>query len=355
VIRTAIVGVGNCACSLAQAIEADSAEALKSGVSNFSIGKYRVRDIRIVSAFDVDKRKIGIPFNLAIFKFPNVTSLYFEPRELDVLVSVGPLLDGISKHMESTVDIDPQSRTASFQDVVDVLRESKADVVVCYLPVGSDSAAELYAYAAAEAGCAFVNCMPSLIANSPLIVNRFESYGLPLLGDDIKSQVGSTSLHRALLSILTKKGVTVTSSYQLNIGGNSDFKNMRQPERSITKKNSKEAALKSLSGEHNASFGVGPSDYVPHLRDNKVGYINIEGIGLLGMPFSIDLKLTVEDSPNSAGVVINAIRAAMVAKERGIAGIVTDACPSLFKLPPISMEEEEAIEVFNRFSCEETL
>lgn len=350
-IKLAIVGVGNCACSLVQAITAERCGDLGTGLANNAIGDYAVGDIEVVAAFDVNRHKVNQYISDAIFATPNCTTRYFDVPHSDVKVSPGALLDGVAEHLRELVQPAVETIATTLDSVVEVLKKSGAEVVISYLPVGSAQASDFYAEAALRAGCAFINCMPSLIATSETWSKRFEAAGLPLLGDDIKSQIGSTSVHRALITLLEQKGVTITSSYQLNIGGNTDFLNMRAPERGATKKRTKEAALNHLFSKTAAPpIGVGPSDYVPQLKDHKVGFINIEGIGLLGMPFSIEMRLKVEDSPNSAGVAVDAIRAAKTALDRGMSGIINDVCPVLFKNPPTQLSDEDAFMSFYLFA-----
>jgi myo-inositol-1-phosphate synthase len=348
-IRIAIVGIGNCSSSLVQAVSMSRNVPLDSGVAFEKIGGYSVSDIYFSAAFDVDNRKIGKDLSQAILSAPNCTTNYVDVPFIGVDVSCGALLDGVSPSLEELVEISSHSKTITQEEVVEILKNSNTDVVISYLPVGSEKAAEFYAEAALKAGCGFINCMPAKIATDEKFQRLFEEKGLPLLGDDIKSQIGSTAIHRSLITLLQNKGVKIQRTYQLNIGGNTDFKNMRDPDRSKGKKFTKETSLKHLFNE-NTELGVGPSDYVPFLHDHKVGYIFIEGTGLLGMPFSIEMKLKVEDSPNSAGVAINAIRAAKTAMDRGQKGIVTDACPYLFKNPPVAMEEEQTFAKFHAFA-----
>lgn len=348
-IKTAIIGVGNCSCSLVQAVFAAKGNKLGLGVAFNTIGGYHTRDIEFTAAFDIDPRKVGKKLSEAIFSEPNCTTKYFDIPEIDVEVSLGKLLDGVSDAMKDIVEIDSRSSMVVQQDVVSKLKDTKTEVVISYLPVGSEEAAEFYAEAAAKAGCAFINCMPASIATSTKFAEMFKRNNLPVLGDDIKSQVGSTAIHRSLISVLQSKGVQIDRTYQLNIGGNTDFKNMRDPNRSKGKKYTKEISLKHLFNNE-TELGVGPSDYVPFLKDHKVGYIYIEGQGLLGMPFTVEMKLKVEDSPNSAGVAINAIRAAKTALDRNIAGVVNNVCPYLFKNPPIATNEKETFEDFTLFA-----
>ena len=347
-IRVAVVGVGNCCSSLVQVVEAAKVKDLGSGVAFEKIGGYAVEDIEFSAAFDVDKRKVGKDLSEAIYTEPNCTTKYFEVPRLSIEVKPGKILDGVSPHMVDSIEVIEDQAESTFDKVCEILKTTKTDLVISYLPVGSDQAAEFYAEAALTAGCGFINCMPSNIANSSNFKEKFARNKLPLLGDDIKSQIGSTAIHRSLINLLQSKGAKINTTYQLNVGGNTDFKNMRDPIRSKGKKFTKEVSLKHLFNNE-IGLGVGPSDYIPHLKDYKVGYINIEGVSLLGMPFSVEMKLKVEDSPNSAGVAINAIRATKTAFDRGVYGVVNEVCPYLFKNPPVQADEKATFELFNKF------
>ena len=341
-IRLAIVGVGNCASSLVQAVTAAKEAGQSNGISFPEIGQYSITDVEFVAAFDVDSRKVGRDLSEAIATEPNCTTSYFPVPFTGVDVVPGPLLDGVAEHMNDVVLIDERARTASVDDVIRVLRDRLVDVMVLYLPVGAHYAADIYAKAAIVGRCALVNCTPAPIAASAEWSTRFSESSLVVLGDDIKSQIGSTAVHQVLLALLARKGIEVRQTYQLNIGGNTDFRNMREPSRGAKKRLTKVTALSHLVKEPLDKLGVGPSDFVPHLRDQKEAFINIEGVGMLGMPVSIDVRLKVEDSPNSAGVVINAIRLAALARNRGESGVVNEVCSALFKHPPIPVTDEEA-------------
>jgi myo-inositol-1-phosphate synthase len=331
-IRIAIIGLGNCASSLVQSIEAARQGKLNAGLSHPRLGGYFVQDIQVVAAFDVDERKVNRDIAEAALGAGNTTTVYFDVPNLGIPVTCGPLLDGISPHMREFIPVTDASERCTQKDVVDAIKLSAADIVVNYLPVGSQKASEMYAMAALEAGCAFVNCTPAIISNNPYFAQRFADASLPLLGDDIKSQIGSTAIHQVLISLLSDRGLKLTKTYQLNVGGNTDFRNMREPSRGRHKKKTKESSLTSIMTKP-AEISVGPSDFVPLLNDNKVGYIHLEGEGILGMPFSMDLQLRVEDSPNSAGVSLNAVRAAKIALDRGDCGVIEAVCPAFFKAP----------------------
>lgn len=353
-INIAIIGVGNCASSLVQCIDADRRRELESGVPFPEIGGFRISDIEVVAAFDVDKRKIGLPLSDSIFAEPNCTSKRVEVKEFaDVIVAPGALLDGVCEQMRHMVEIDVACTDVRIEEVASELRSSGCELVVSYLPVGSQQASDFYAEAALSAGCGFINCTPAVIANSPDVASKFQEKGLVLLGDDIKSQFGSTALHRALINLLQKKGMRIVDTYQLNIGGNTDFQNMRCDGRAEQKKHTKEGSIRALVG-NDVGLSVGPSDFVPSLSDHKVGYFYIGGEGILGMPFSLDMKIRLEDSPNSAGVVVNAVRAAKVASERGLSGIIESICPYFFKNPPTAMLEDECLDCLDKFLNGET-
>lgn len=348
-IRVAIIGIGNCCSSLIQAVEAAKVGMLgDSGICFEKIGTYSVADIEFSAAFDVDANKVGKDLFQAIYLSPNCTTRYFTPSLLSINVQPGKVLDGISEHMRDLIEVIEISEEQDLEQVSGILKSTNTDIVISYLPVGSDMAAEFYATAALKAGCGFINCMPSNIANSSKFSEDFRQHKLPLLGDDIKSQIGSTAIHRGLINLLQNKGAKIKTTYQLNVGGNTDFKNMRDPNRAKGKKFTKEISLSHLFNNE-VEMGVGPSDYVPHLRDYKIGYIHIEGTALLGMPFSIEVKLKVEDSPNSAGVAINAIRVAKFAADIGVYGVVEDVCSYLFKNPPIKFDESMTFDLFNKF------
>ncbi len=332
-IRIAIIGVGNCACSLLQAIEADKIGKLTTGIVSKKIANYEIKDIEVVAAFDVDSQKVGKVLSEAAFAHPNCTTKYFNITS-EVIVQAGPLLDGLSETLLKEILIDKRcSEEISIQELSSLLNKKQVDVVISYLPVGAQKASEYYAKVAAHAGCSFINCTPAIIANNPQFVDLFESKNLPLLGDDIKSQVGSTTFHQLLLKLLDQKGIKINNTYQLNIGGNNDFKNMKDLHRGMHKKKTKELALKGFANQE-FSAGVGPSDYIPHLQDFKEGFINISGQGLLGMPFNLEMHIRVEDSPNSAGVAVDAIREAKASLDRKEGGVILNVCPRFFKFPP---------------------
>jgi len=338
-INAAIVGVGNCASGLVQGVEYyKNVEAEVPGVMHAHFGDYHIRDIKFVAAFDVNSKKIGKDLSEAIFADPNSCFKFTDVPKLGVEVKPGPVSDGVAAHMHDVFHVDPEIRPA---DVTQSLREAGAEIVINYLPVGSAEATKLYAAAALEADCAFINCIPEFIASDPVWAKRFEDKGLPVAGDDIKSQLGATILHRVIAELFYHRGVEVESTYQLNVGGNTDFLNMTFEDRLVSKRISKTEAVKSLI-PYDVPTRIGPSDFIPHLGDQKVCYINLLGKGFGGCPLEFDAKLKVHDSPNSAGVVIDAIRATKIALDRGIKGPLTSISSYSFKHPPIQVSDHEA-------------
>jgi myo-inositol-1-phosphate synthase len=349
-LRVGIVGVGNCASSFVQGLthyrDAQDNEPVP-GLMNAEIGGYGVADIAIASAFDVNARKVGLDVSDAIFAPPNNTERFASPPRTGVPVRRGPTLDGIGRYLEGVV---PESDEPE-ADVTAVLRDSRTDVLVSWLPVGSQKATEFYAERALEAGCAFVNCIPVFIASDPAWRRRFEERGLPIVGDDIKSQVGATIVHRVLTNLFRERGVRLDRTYQLNFGGNTDFQNMLERERLESKKISKTRAVTSQLDVPLAAddVHVGPSDHVPWLTDRKWCYIRMEGTAFGGVPLNLELKLEVWDSPNSAGIVIDAVRCAKLAMDRGIAGALTGPSSWFMKSPPTQFTDAEAREATLRF------
>lgn len=342
-VRVGIVGVGNCASSFVQGLtyyrDAKSNEPVP-GLMNADVGGYHISDIEISSAFDVNANKVGRDVADAIWARPNNTHRFSEVEPTGVVVQRGPVLDGVGRYLEDDVPISD----APEADVADVLAQSRTDVVVSYLPVGSQKASEWYARQAIEAGCGFVNCIPVFIASDSAWRGRFEQAGLPIIGDDIKSQVGATILHRVLANLFRERGVRLDRTYQLNVGGNTDFKNMLERERLTSKKISKMQAVTSqfdvpLDADN---VHVGPSDHVPWLTDRKLAFIRLEGTTFGGVPLTAEVKLEVWDSPNSAGVVIDAVRCAKLAMDRGIGGALTGPSSYFMKSPPRQFTDEEA-------------
>ena len=342
-IRVALVGVGNSASALIQGVQyyKDAKEdAAVPGLMHVNFGGYHIRDIKFVAAFEVNKDKIGKDLSEAIFLKPNCCVKFSEVPYLNVEVKTGPILDGVAEHMKEVFNIYDE-KTHKIDDVVEVLKETKADVLVNYLPVGSRLATRFYAQAAIDAGCAFVNCMPEFIASNQDWSKKFESAGLPVAGDDIKSQVGATILHRNLVRLCLDRGVIVDETYQLNLGGDTDFLNMTVEERLKTKRISKTEAVTSLV-PYELPTRIGPSDYVQFLNNKKICYITLTGRKFGDRPISINVKLEVEDSPNSAGVVIDLIRAVKIALDRKIKGSLLSISSYAFKHPPIQIPDSIA-------------
>src|SRR6201995_1445220 len=343
-VRVAIIGVGNCASSLVQGVEfyknAQTTERIP-GLMHPVLGPYHVNDIQFTAAFDVNRTKVGLPLGEAIFAEPNNTQRFASPPATEAKVFRGPIYDGLGKYLSRSIELSPEETV----DVVDVLRRTQNDVVISYIPVGSEQATRWYAEQVLEAGCAFVNCIPVFIVSDKDWRKRFEAKGLPLIGDDIKSQVGATIVHRMLTNLFRERGVRLDRTYQLNFGGNTDFLNMLERERLESKKISKTEAVMSQLDEDGLlekNVHVGPSDFVPWLRDRKICYIRMEGTTFGGQPLNCELKLEVWDSPNSAGVVIDAVRCAKLALDRGIGGALTSASSYFMKAPPRQFTDEEA-------------
>ena len=342
-IRVALVGVGNSASALIQGTQyyKDAKEnATVSGLMHVNFGGYHIRDIRFVAAFEVNKDKIGKDLSDAIFTAPNCCVKFADVPHLGVKVSPAPILDGVAEHMRETFNVYDDGGYDK-ANVVKILKEAKAQVLVNYLPVGSHDAARFYAQAAMDAGCAFVNCMPEFIGSDAEWAKKFEKAGLPVLGDDIKSQVGATILHRNLVRLCLDRGAIIDETYQLNLGGDTDFQNMTVEERLKTKRISKTEAVTSLV-PYKLPTRIGPSDYVPFLKNKKICYISLKARKFGDRPINISVKLEVEDSPNSAGVVIDLIRAAKIALDRKTAGALLSMPSYAFKHPPIQVPDSQA-------------
>jgi myo-inositol-1-phosphate synthase len=344
-VRVAIVGAGNCASSLVQGVEyykdADP-ESTVPGLMHVTFGDYHVRDIEFVAAFDVDAKKVGFDLSDAINNSENNTIRICDVPPLGVTVQRGPTLDGLGKYYRMTIDESDEQPV----DVVSVLKESRADVLVSYLPVGSEEADKFYAQCAIDAGVGFVNALPVFIASDPEWAQKFEDAGVPIVGDDIKSQVGATITHRVMAKLFEDRGVALDRTYQLNVGGNMDFKNMLERERLQSKKVSKTQSVTSnlrgsLAGKvEDKNVHIGPSDYVQWLDDRKWAYVRLEGRAFGDVPLNLEYKLEVWDSPNSAGIIIDALRACKIAKDRGIGGPILSASTYLMKSPPVQMPDE---------------
>lgn len=349
-VRVALVGVGNCASSFVQGLSfyADaSAEETPPGLMHVDLGGYHVRDVEIAAAFDIHAGKVGMDVSEAILAKPNNTLIFARPPATGVRVERGPTLDGVGRYMAGEI----VEAEAPAVDVAEVLRSAGVDVVVSYLPVGSQRATEFYAQEALKAGCAFVNCIPVFIASDPVWAKRFERQGLPIIGDDIKSQVGATIVHRMLTNLFRERGVHIERTYQLNFGGNADFKNMLERERLDSKKVSKTQAVTSQydASPNPEDVHVGPSDFVPWLTDRKWAHIRLEGTTFGGAPLNIELKLEVWDSPNSAGVVIDAVRCAKLGLDRRLAGPLVAPSSYFMKSPPVQFTDEEARQLTLQF------
>src|SRR5262245_29635791 len=349
-VRVAIIGVGNCANSLLQGVEYykdAKAEDSVPGLMHVDLGGYHISDIEFTAAFDVVKGKVGEDLSDAIWAFPNDTIKFADVPKTGIKVSRGMTHDGIGKYLSEVVEKAP----GETDDIVGILRETGTDVVVNYLPVGSEAATKWYTEKILESGCAMVNCMPVFIAREHYWQKRFEDAGLPIIGDDIKSQVGATISHRVLTTLFQDRGVHLDRTMQLNVGGNSDFRNMLERDRLESKKISKTNAVTSMLdyeiGAENVH--VGPSDYVPWLTDRKWAYIRMEGSSFGDVPLNIELKLEVWDSPNSAGIVIDAVRLAKLALNNGISGALEAPSSYLMKSPPKQIRDDEAHDQIERF------
>ena len=356
-IRVAIAGVGNCVASLVQGVHFYAGADPRSkvpGLMHVEFGPYHVRDIEFVAAFDVDAKKVGFDLSEAITASENNTIKITDVPPLGVPVQRGVTLDGLGKYYRETIE----ESDAEPVDVAQALRDAKADVLICYLPVGSEEAAKFYAQAAIDAGVAFVNALPVFIAGTPEWAEKFRAAGVPIVGDDIKSQVGATITHRVLAKLFEDRGVVLDRTYQLNVGGNMDFKNMLERDRLESKKVSKTQAVTSnlhdgpLAGKkEDRNVHIGPSDYVAWLDDRKWAYVRLEGRAFGEVPLNLEYKLEVWDSPNSAGIIIDALRAAKIAKDRGIGGPILSASSYFMKSPPEQYDDETArakVEAFIR-------
>lgn len=349
-IRIAITGVGNCASSLIQGLyyykNTKDGEFIP-GLMHNNMGGYRIRDIELVAAFDVDKRKVGKDVSEAIFSGDNNTKKFCDVPPMGVKVQKGPLLDGIGRSLSEHVPVSDDEDA----DVVEVLKETGAEIFINYLPVGSEKAVRNYAELAIKAGCAFINCMPVFIASDTAWGQRFAKAGIPCIGDDIKSQVGATILHRTLTKLFIDRGMKIDRTYQLNVGGNNDFKNMLDRERLVSKKISKTSAVVAELpydiGSNNVH--VGPSDYVPWLKDNKVCYLRIEGKHFGDVPMDLECRLSVEDSPNSAGVVVDAIRCCKIGLENKMSGPLWVPSAYFMKHPAIQITDRTAKKMLEEF------
>ena len=354
-IKIAIAGVGNCASSLVQGLEyyQHKDSTIAAGLIHPELGGYRIEDIEVVAAFDVDHRKVGQPLNKAIFALPNCTTIFqHEFSETSVTVKMGPVLDGIASHMSHY----PVSRAFRLSEsepvnITETLKETNAEILVCYLPVGSEKAVKHYAHACLDTGVAMVNCVPVFIASNTELASEFEKKRIPIVGDDIKSQFGATLLHRIITRTLGDRGVKIERTYQLNTGGNTDFLNMIDQSRLASKKVSKTEAVQSQLDQRLAdqNIHIGPSDYVPWQNDNKICFLRMEWLGFGDVPMNLEARLSVEDSPNSAGVVIDAVRCAKLALDRKIGGPLDAASACMMKHPRKQMRDSEAFVALEEF------
>src|SRR4051812_19391655 len=350
-IRVAIVGVGNCAASLVQGVhfyrDADPTQKVP-GLMHVNFGPYHISDIEFVAAFDVDAKKVGLDLSQAILASENNTIKICDVPQLDVPVLRGTTLDGLGKCYRETITESDEEPA----NVVQTLLDNKVDVLICYLPVGSEQAAKFYAQCAIDAKVAFVNALPVFIASTPEWAKKFEDAGVPIVGDDIKSQVGATITHRVLTKLFEDRGVEVQRTYQLNVGGNMDFKNMLERDRLESKKISKTQSVTSQIPDRDLgarNVHIGPSDYVAWLDDRKWAFIRLEGKTFGNVPLNLEYKLEVWDSPNSAGIIIDALRAAKIAKDRGIGGPILSASSYFMKSPPVQYSDDEARQAVQDF------
>jgi myo-inositol-1-phosphate synthase len=343
VVKVAIAGIGNCASALVQGVEyykSAKENAKVPGLMHVNFGGYHVKDIKFVAAFEVNSHKIGKDLAEAIWVEPNCCAKYADVPQLGVKVLAGPSLDGVAPHTRAPFYAYNETETKP-SNIVETLRESEADMLVNMLPVGSHEATEMYAQACLDARCAFVNCIPEFIASERKWAARFTEKGLPLAGDDIKSQLGATILHRSLVQLFVDRGVEIEETYQLNLGGNTDFLNMTVEDRLKSKRISKTKAVTSLV-PYEVPTRIGPSDYVPFLEDKKLCYLYIKGRKFGDQPVTVRAKLEVEDSPNSAGVTIDVIRAVKLALDRGTAGPLISISSYAFKHPPVQVPDSQA-------------
>ncbi|MCH6574099.1 MAG: inositol-3-phosphate synthase [Bacteroidetes bacterium] len=357
-IRIAITGIGNCASSLIQGVHYYKNKSIEEaiGLMHWEIGGYKPSDIEVVAAFDIDKRKVGKDVNQAIFEKPNCTTVFCNQLpESGVIVQMGRILDGVADHMkeydENFTFLPSDETEPTKEEVVQILQDSGAEILLNYLPVGSEEAVRFYATCALEAGVAFINNVPVFIASNPVWARRFEEKNLPLIGDDIKSQLGATITHRMLADLFKKRGVKLERTYQLNTGGNTDFLNMLERKRLTSKKISKTEAVQSVVAKRleNENIHIGPSDYIPWQKDNKLCFLRIEGKLFGDVPMNLELRLSVEDSPNSAGVAVDAIRCTKLALDRGQGGVLYAPSAYFCKHPPRQFTDDVAFQMVEQF------
>jgi len=357
-IKVAIVGIGNCASSLIQGIHYYRSKAPDDsiGLMHWEIGGYLPGDIEVVAAFDVDKRKVGLDVNEAIFSKPNCTTVFCANiPQSGIKVGMGKILDGFAEHMKNYADrytfVLTDEPEPTEEEIAKILKNSGTEILVNYLPVGSEQAVRFYADCALEAGVAFVNNMPVFIASDPVWVKRFEDKNIPIIGDDVKSQLGATITHRVLTDLFNKRGVKLEKTYQLNTGGNTDFLNMLDRARLVSKKESKTEAVQAVAAKrlNDENIHVGPSDYVAWQKDNKICFIRMEGKLFGDVPMNLEMRLSVEDSPNSAGVVIDSIRCIKLALDRKQGGVLTAPSAYFYKHPPEQFTDDEAYRMTEAF------
>lgn len=356
-IKTAIVGIGNCASALVQGIHYYNGAGRddSSGLMHFDIGGYLPSDVEVVAAFDIDARKVGRDLRQAIFSAPNCTKVFCQIPEAGVIVRMGRVADGFPEHMKEY----PEHRTfktsnepePTLEAIVQVLRTSGTEILINYLPVGAEKATQFYAECALAAGVGFINCIPVFIASNPGWARRFADKNLPIIGDDVKAQLGATILHRVLTDLFKRRGVTLERTYQLNAGGNTDFLNMLDRRRLKLKKISKTEAVQSVAAERLdwENIHIGPSDYIPWQYDNKICFLRMEGHGFGEVPINLELRLSVEDSPNSAGVVIDAIRCIKLALENHVGGVLCGPSSYFCKHPPQQYDDDDAFRLTEEF------
>lgn len=357
-IRIAVVGLGNCASSLLQGIEyyRDKTQKDLVGLMHWNIGGYKPSDIEVVAAFDIDRRKVGKDISEAVFSLPNCTKVFCpDLPPCGRVVRMGRVLDGVAAHMKNYDDrytfVPSDQKEATKEDIVGELKKSGAEILINYLPVGSEEAARFYAECALDARVGFINCIPVFIASDPEWARRFSRKNLPIIGDDVKSQMGATVIHRVMTHLFQNRGVKIDKTYQLNIGGNTDFLNMLDRTRLLSKKESKTEAVQSQTKKRidSENIHIGPSDWVPFQKDNKVCFLRMEGKIFGDVPMNVEMRISVEDSPNSGGVIIDAIRCCKLALERGKGGLLYSPSAYFMKHPPRQFIDEEAFRMTEEF------
>ncbi|MCX8166635.1 MAG: inositol-3-phosphate synthase [Candidatus Micrarchaeota archaeon] len=355
-IRVGIIGVGNCFAGLYQGIDyyRMNPNEKKIGLIHEFIGPYSIFDIEFTSAFDVGKNKVGKKLHEAIYEYPNMVNWIDKQKitKSDTVVMPSPILDGVGLFVENKISpIESISIEKAREIISDEIKRTKTEILVNYLPVGSQKATEFFAEIALETGCAFINCIPVFIASNKTWVKKFENKNLPVLGDDIKGMIGATIVHRSMAKLCDMRGARITKTYQINVGGNTDFLNMKEQERLESKKISKTQSVTSQLSQNidEENIYIGPSDFIPFLGNTKLAFIRIEGLMWANIPFNLEMRLEVDDKANSAGIVIDAIRATKLALDRGIGGALVSASAFLMKSPPIQYSDEQALQCFNEF------